>query len=85
MAAPLRKTRQDEVRQKIQASQLINRLQAHADGKVEMSATQVRAAQILLDKSIPNLVATEISGDADNPLLNEITLRIVDVPGRGDT
>lgn len=47
------------VRQKIQASQLINRLQAHVDGQVELSATQVRAAEILLSKTVPNLASIE--------------------------
>lgn len=59
---------QQEVRAKIQASQIINRLQNHLDGEVELSSTQVKAAEILLRKSIPDLSATELSGDAENPL-----------------
>ena len=59
---------QDEVRAKIQASQIINRLQNHLDGNVELSTTQVKAAEILLRKSIPDLSATELSTDPDKPL-----------------
>lgn len=59
---------QDEVRAKIQASQIINRLQNHLDGEVELSQTQVRAAEILLRKSIPDLASTELTGDPDKPL-----------------
>ena len=68
MAARLRKTHQDDVRTKIQATQLINRLTKHALGEVDMSATQVQAIRILLDKSLPNLAAVEHSGDAENPV-----------------
>lgn len=67
MAARLRTTHQNEVRQKIQASQLINRLQGHANGEVDMSPSQVQAAKILLDKSISN-APTEIAGVSDEPL-----------------
>lgn len=62
MAARLRTRHQDEVRTKIQASQLINVLQNHAlgeDGK-ELSATRLKAIEILLRKSLPDLSATEV-------------------------
>lgn len=44
-----------EARQKIQTSQLINRLQDHALGRVEMTKTQVSATSILLKKTLPDL------------------------------
>jgi len=62
MAARTRKIRHDdETREKIQASQLVNRLQANALGqlKVEMTPGQVRSAEILLKKKIPDLSSTE--------------------------
>jgi hypothetical protein len=60
MAARTRKIRHDdETRAKIQATQLVNRLQDHVFGKVELSPTQVRSAEILLRKSIPDLSSTE--------------------------
>ena len=59
---------QDEVRAKIQSSQIINRLQNHLDGEVELTSTQVKAAEILLRKSIPDLSATELSTDPNKPL-----------------
>jgi hypothetical protein len=68
MAARIRTKHQDEVRAKIQASQLINRLTDHALGEVELSTTQVRAIEILLKKTIPDLSAVEHSGDEDNPV-----------------
>ena len=67
MAARLRLKHQDEVRAKIQTSQLVNRLQDHSVGKNEMSTTQVRAAEILLRKTMPDLSAisadVEVAGD----------------------
>ena len=68
MAARIRKHHQDEVRLRIQTSQLLNRLTDHALGDTELSATQIRAIEILLKKSIPDLSAIEISGDEENPL-----------------
>lgn len=68
MAARIRKHHQDEVRLRIQTSQLINRLTDHALGNTELSATQIRAIEILLKKSIPDLSAIEISGDEESPL-----------------
>ena len=64
---------QDEVRVKIQTSQIINRLQNHLNGEVELSATQVRAAEVLLKKSIPDLAAVELSGDEKKPVSIELS------------
>lgn len=54
----------DKTRQRIQASQLVNRLQANALGKLktEMTPSQVKSAEILLKKTLPDLTATELSG-----------------------
>ena len=51
----------DYVREKIRASQLINRLHKCAFG--EISLTQLRAIEILLRKTIPDLAATEIRSE----------------------
>lgn len=65
MAARIRKIKHDEnTRLKIQAAQLINRLTAHANGEVEMSATQVRATEILLRKILPDL--SDVKMDVDS-------------------
>lgn len=69
MAARKQLWHPDEVRQKIQASQLINRLTQHSLSKKPiMDASQVSAANILLRKAIPDLVATTISGDPNAPI-----------------
>ena len=64
MAARISKDHSDQVRAKIQASQLINRLMTHIDGKSQLAPTQITAIKILLDKSLPNLsdIKMEASG-----------------------
>lgn len=60
---PIGKLHQDDIRSKIQASQLVNRLHGHVVGELEMSATQIKAAEILLRKSVPDLAAVTIDGN----------------------
>ena len=63
------KLHQDDVRKKIQVSQLINVLQDHAlTGVGEITPTRMKAIEILLRKSIPDLSSVELSGDADAPI-----------------
>ena len=59
----------DEVKKKIQTSQLINRLTQNAISDEEiMTPSQVTSANILLKKVLPDLKAIEHASDADNPL-----------------
>lgn len=62
----------DEIREKIQGSMLINRLQENVQNEC-MTAAQVNSAKILLNKIIPDLKAIEHSGDEDSPM----TLKVV--------
>lgn len=69
----------DKVRQRIQVSMLVQRLQKHVLGKVKMSATQVRAAEVLLARTLPTLTQTDLNVDgqlgtfdiSDKPLTAE--------------
>lgn len=80
MAARLRKNHQDEIRTKIQTSQLINVLEKHALGETdEMPNSRLKAIEILLSKTLPNLQSTELIGDPDAPLIHKIERTIVDV------
>ena len=56
----------DTVREKIQASLLVNRLHAHAMGEVELSPTQVNAIKILIGKVLPDLQATTFDGNVEH-------------------
>ena len=86
MAARKQRWHPDEVRKRIQASQLINRLQDNAvSSKPLMDASQVQSARILLNKVLPDLSATQFSGDHENPIvIQEIKRLIVDTDS-GDT
>lgn len=69
MAARKQLWHPDDVKAKIQASQLINRLMEHVNSPVPtMDASQVTAAVKLLGKVIPDLKAVEHSTDPENPL-----------------
>ena len=54
----------DEVKKKIQTSQLINRLTQHALSEAGpiLDASQVNAIKILLGKVLPDVKAVELSG-----------------------
>jgi hypothetical protein len=63
MAERIRKRHQDEIRTKIQTSQLINVLQDHAlNGQSDIQPSRMKAIEILLRKALPDLSSTEISG-----------------------
>ena len=68
MAARLNRMHSEAVRAKIQASQLINRLTDHALGKISLEPTQVRAIEILLKKSVPDLSSIEMTGENGGPV-----------------
>lgn len=78
MAARLNRMHQDSVREKIKVSNIIDRLEKHVDGEIELSATQVTSARILLDKSIPNLTATELTGEDGK----ELTIKVIQFGNR---
>ncbi len=56
----------DRTKERIRASQLLNRLNLHANGEVEMTPSQVQAAKIVIGKIVPDLKAVELSGGTDN-------------------
>jgi hypothetical protein len=58
----------EEHRTKIKNSQILKRLIEHAEGTVEMSATQVTTGLGLLRKVMPDLSNVQMSGDEDNPV-----------------
>lgn len=70
MAPRLNKRQSDQSRSAIQTSQLINRLQrfALAEPDVEIDAGRLKAIEILLRKSLPDLGSITLTGDEDNPL-----------------
>jgi len=71
MAARIRKIKHDEnTRLKIKVAYLINKLSSHIDGNIVMSPSQITAAKILLDKSLPNLSDLKLDTGAQGIIFN---------------
>lgn len=68
MAARLNRMHSEQVRAKIQASVLIERLHSHVVGDLEMTSSQIEAAKALLDRSVPKLSQIQHTGDEDEPV-----------------
>jgi hypothetical protein len=70
MAARIRKHHQDEVRARIQVGQLVKVLENQALGTAENEITpmRIKAIEILLRKSLPDLSAIELTGAEGGPL-----------------
>ena len=87
MAARLSRSHSETVRQKIQASNLINRLQKHIDGEIELAtersnsismalscvevnsiSPQLKAIEMLLDRSVAKLQTIQHVGDETQPI-----------------
>jgi hypothetical protein len=75
MAARLNRMHSEQVRAKIQASVIIDRLQKHVAGDIEMTASQITAAQVLLDRSVPKLSQIQHVGDPENPVSHNLTVQ----------
>jgi hypothetical protein len=77
-ARTLRPKHSDEIRAKIQASVIIGFLTEHIHGKREMTQTQVRSAEILLRKSVPDLSSVDmnVSGSVETLTPEQIDAQI---------
>lgn len=68
MAARLNRKHSAEVREKIRSSVIIDRFQKHFMGELELSMTQIKVGDSLLDRSVPKLSNIQHSGDKDHPI-----------------
>lgn len=67
---------------KIKASIILNRLNDCVAGKIEMTAQQLKAADIILKKIVPDLARTELQPlDKDGkPADNKLIIEFVNAP-----
>jgi hypothetical protein len=73
MAVRLNPRHSDMVRTKIQSTKLIELLQDYALGIVEeIPSGRMKAIEILLKKSIPDLSSVELTGDPENPVVTKV-------------
>ena len=70
MAARKTKYQTESTRSKIQAAYYINALHNHVTGKKAMSDSQIKAAKILLDKSLPSLSDVKLDTGAGGITFN---------------
>ena len=79
MAARVQKELTDKWREKIRLSQIINRLDQCAVGEIEMTKNELKAADMLLKKLVPDLSRTELSGPDGGPVqtVTEIKINLV--------
>jgi len=70
----------------IQTTQLVKRLQEHALGELELGQSQIRAIEVLLKKTLPDIKSIELTGDPNNPIdiISDINIRLVEPPLDGD-
>ena len=68
ITAKLNPRHQQLIRDKIQTGLLIEKLQKCALDGIELTSQQMKAIEILLKKSIPDLSAVELSGDDAKPV-----------------
>ena len=69
MAARMRLNHQDDVREKIQVSNLLTRVQKYALGELtddDISTNRLNAIKLLLAKTLPDLSSVELKGTGDN-------------------
>jgi hypothetical protein len=81
-ARTLRPRHQDEIRDKIQTTQLIKKLENHAlnDDGAKISASRMKAIEILLRKSLPDLSSVEIVGTGEGgEIKHAVEITIIDV------
>jgi hypothetical protein len=82
---------QEQTRAAIKTTQLVKRLQCFALGEnddagnvVDLDASKLKAIEVLLRKTLPDLSAVTLSGDEDNPvnMVHRIERVIVDTANR---
>jgi hypothetical protein len=57
-----------EWRCKIKAGVIMDRLQKHANSEIEMTDSQIKAANLFLKKVIPDLSSVTLGSDPDRPV-----------------
>jgi hypothetical protein len=60
-------------RERIRTGYLLSRLNKHVRGEIEMSTTQLRAAEILLKKALPDLASVEHTGAIEHRNVRDLS------------
>jgi hypothetical protein len=85
MAARHDRIHSERVRERIKTTMLLDRVQGHALGEVEMTPSQLQAAFGLLDRTVPKLSQVQHVGDADaDPIQTVTRIELVDLDASTD-
>ena len=79
MSEKITKRQAEKSRQAIMTTQILNRLQAHGDGEVELTSSQIKSYEILLKHSLPALTATEITEIKEEINPENLEQRLMDI------
>jgi hypothetical protein len=61
----MRRKHQDDVRAKIQVGNLLACLKKHINGEKDLSATQLKAIEMLLDRALPRLAQIDLNVEGE--------------------
>lgn len=82
MAARIDRRHSELVRQRIQTSIILERVHQHFIGELELTASQLKAAEMLLDRSVPKLAQVQHVGDEEGgPIQHSLTVEFVNERG----
>ena len=76
MAARKNLSHDNKTREKIQTTQLVKRLTDHALNDLDLSASQIKAIEILLKKTLPDLKQLEVTGQDGKDLIPD-AIRVI--------
>jgi hypothetical protein len=77
MAARHDRIHSERVRERIKTTTILERVQGHALGELEMTPSQLTAAFGLLDRTVPKLSQVQHVGDPDQPVELHHTVEFV--------
>lgn len=75
MAVRKHLTHDEQTRNRIKTSQLVNRLHQNAFGEIELTQGQIKSIDILLKKALPDLQAVTHNGNVDLKVVGEVVFR----------
>ena len=68
------KSKNDNWRDKIRVGVIVDRFLKHFNGKIELSSTQIKAGQAILNKLVPDLKSVEHSGEQTLRILPDVRI-----------
>jgi hypothetical protein len=66
----------EEHRALIETAKVLKRLQAHFFGEIDLTPTQIRVAEILLRKTVPDLSQTDITDTVTHRYVVEVSAKL---------